>query len=46
MALEHAELIKQGKTSLEIAGWLGNKLDIASWKAGAFHGERKVLSTP
>ena len=46
LATEHAELLKQGKTSLEIAGWLGEKLNIASWKAGQFHGERKVLSTP
>lgn len=46
LAFEHAELIKQGKTSLEIATWMGEKLNIASWKAGAFYGERKVLSTP
>lgn len=46
LALEHAELIKQGKTSLEIATWMGDKLNIASWNSGAFYGERKVLSTP
>lgn len=46
LALEHAELIKQGKTSLEIATWMGEKLNIASWNSGAFYGERKVLSTP
>ncbi|MBP7806204.1 hypothetical protein KA057_00830 [Candidatus Gracilibacteria bacterium] len=45
IATEHAEFIKT-HNSLEIAGWLGDKLNIASWKAGAFHGERKVLSTP
>jgi hypothetical protein len=46
LATEHAELILSGKTSLEIAGWLWEKLGITSWKAWAFHGERKVLSTP
>jgi hypothetical protein len=46
LAREHAELISQGKTSLEIATWLWEKLNIASWKAWRFHGERKVLSTP
>lgn len=45
IATEHAEFIKT-HNSLEIAGWLWDKLNIASWKAGAFHGERKVLSTP
>lgn len=46
LTTEHAELIKQGKTPLEIATWMGEKLNIASWKAGTFYGERKVLSTP
>ena len=46
IAAEHAELIKGGKTSLEIAGWLGEKLGIESWRSGAFLGERKVLTTP
>lgn len=43
---EHAELISSGKTSIEIASWLGEKLGIESWKSGAFLGERKVLTTP
>ncbi len=46
LAAEHAELIKQGKTSVEIAEWIGDKLNIPSWKAGEFYGERKVLSSP
>ncbi len=45
LATEHAEFIKT-HNSLGIAVWLWEKLGIESWKAGAFHGERKVLSTP
>lgn len=36
LAQEHAELILQGKTSVEIARWIGDKLAIPSWKAGKF----------
>lgn len=46
LATEHAEIIAQGKTSLEIAQWIGDKLNIPSWKAGEFYWERKVLSSP
>lgn len=45
IAAEHADFIKT-HNSLEIAGWLGEKLGIESWKSGAFLGERKVLTTP
>lgn len=43
---EHTELIRQKRTSLEIARWLGEKLNIESWKAGTFHGEYRGLCTP
>lgn len=46
LATKHAELIAKGRTSIEIAEWIGDKLNIASWKAGEFYGERKVLSSP
>lgn len=46
LANEHSELLTQGKTSVEIAHWIGNKLNIPSWEAGEFYGERKVLSSP
>ncbi len=46
LATEHAELISQGKTSVEIAQWIGDKLNIPSWKNGEFLWERKVLTSP
>ncbi len=46
LANEHAELIKEGKTSVEIAQWIGDKLNIPSWESWEFYGERKVLSSP
>lgn len=46
LTTEHAELISSGKTSTEIAIWLWEKLNIASWKEWKFHGERKALPTP
>lgn len=46
LAQEHAELIAQGKTSVVIARWIGDKLNIPSWKASEFYWERKVLSSP
>lgn len=46
LATEHAELISSGKTSVEIATWLGEGLSIVSWSEWKFHGERKTLPTP
>lgn len=30
---QHAELITQGKNSVDIAQWIGHKLNISSWRA-------------
>lgn len=46
LLVELTHLISQGKTSLEIAIWLWEKLNIAGWKNREFHGERNVLSVP
>ena len=46
LAREHTEMLKNGKTSEEIALWTGDKLDIAAWKEGKFYGKRGALPTP
>lgn len=43
LATEHSKLISQGKTSLEIATWLAEKLHFI-W--GDHHGEFQTCSTP
>lgn len=43
---EHTELMSSWASAHEIALWTWEKLDIASWKAGEFHGTERVLSTP
>lgn len=39
-------MLKEGKTSEEIAHWTGEKLHITAWREGKFYGKRRVLSTP
>lgn len=39
-------MIREGKTSEQIARWTGEVLNIGAWKEGRFHGKRGALSTP